>query len=228
MVDQFIGGRVGAEGVTIDVNRAMVLVQDRVIEGPIVVGPLQSIVGVGDLVAEGFPRFQVKHPYGELFRTVEIHAVGDQQMVGAVFETRHLGVVAALGQQVHVQEDFFRTFVASCAATVDGVLATLLIADIVIKVAFLLGNGVIVLLDASADFIVDRFLQGCQRGEERLRVFVLGTQVLHRLGVVLIPEPVPWVDAGVTMHRIGVGAPGGGGRDGELAGSGHFMAPLGS
>jgi hypothetical protein len=41
-----------------------------------------------------------------------------------------------------------------------------------------------------------------------------------------MPEPVPWVDARVTMDRIGVGTPRREGRVRQPAAGGHFITPV--
>ena len=212
----------------IDVDRPVVLVENRVVDGPVVVGPLQAVVGIGNLVGQGLARFQVQHPDGELLGPVEVHAVCCQAMVGAVFKIRDPSVIAALGKQVDVQQDFFRPVGAANAAAVDGVLAAFFEADVVVEVAFFFGNGVVVFLDAPTDLLVDPFLQGCQRGQERLGVFILGAQVIHGLWVFLIPKPMPGVDAGVAMDGIGVSAPGRGRRVGQTVAGGHVVAPVGA
>ena len=98
VIDQFIVGRVIPQGVPVDAHRAVVLVQHRVIERVRRrrIAPLQTVVGIRDGVGQGLAGFQVQNQDGELFGAVEIHAVGDQSVVRAVFKRPYAGVVVAL------------------------------------------------------------------------------------------------------------------------------------
>ena len=99
-----------AQRVAIDLVRTLGRVERGVEERPVVVGPFERVVRVGDLIRQQSARFEIHHADGVHLVAFEIDRIGQQPVVGAHREVADAKVFLAFAQDISVQQNFLRRF----------------------------------------------------------------------------------------------------------------------
>ena len=198
--DQLVVSDAGADDVPPHLVGPHGVVGPGVEEGLVVAPPRGAVIGVGDDVDEVGARGQRPHLHLVLLRTVRIGGVQEEGVVGAHVEGADGEVLVAGGEHVLVEKHLLGFGVRSASpAAVDRVLEALHRPRVVPVVAAPHRDRQVGLLDSSHDFVEQRFPQGLGRCHDGAGVGVLGLEIGDDVGIVAVPQPVPVVDAPVSV-----------------------------
>src|SRR5579871_5414960 len=115
-VDEEIVRLLGAEAMTPDLQRAVVLIELYIEEGAGVAVPHHAAIGLLDEVVEILPGCPITNPNGEIFRTLGVSAPGLKPMIGRMPRAAELEIFMRGSELIAVKDDLGVAAVARSAS----------------------------------------------------------------------------------------------------------------
>ena len=107
----------------------------------------------------------------------------------------------ALGQHIAVEKDFLLGLQTMFLATKDGVFLPFFEARVMVIIPNLDRHRVVILLNASCDFLKQLFLKRFRMFQTSIGILVLGFKISDNFRIFTLVEPVVVVDTGMTVYR---------------------------
>ena len=172
LIDQHVVRLPGAEAMTPDLHRAVIVVELDVEEALAVGAPHHRAVGLLDEVVEVFAACPVAHPDRKIFRALDVGAPGLEPVIRRMPRAAELEIFLFFRERVAVEHDLDFAAVARHAAE-HFMLAALAEFPQIGKGAIRRRHAGIVLLDPPAHFRDQLLLQArrCGRAGSRCRRF---------------------------------------------------------
>ena len=213
-IDQNIVALLCPEAVQPDLHRAVVVIEFDIEERRRIDAPHHRAVGFLDEIVEIFPGRPVSHADCKILRTLDVGTPGFKPVVGRMPGAAEPEVVVLGGEFVAVEDDFGLAAVAR-AAPEQFVLAAFAEFSHVGESAVRRGHAGIILLDAPAHLLDQRFLQGGGVAKQAFRIVVLRLQIFADVRVqdggvaqhilpVFVLQPGVIVDDGDAVGRKGI------------------------
>jgi len=177
------------------------IVDDRVENGFIVVGPDGVSGGHRDFLGIGFPGLEVLEAELVLTPGERVHAVRQDLVVGADGRPADLEIARSGGHFIAVQEDLLPALKRLGLAAEKRVIPARLETGVVPVAVFKIRDGHVRRLDPPVHLGDQLLLERLGRLQDRLGVGVLGLEVLHDLGIGPLVQPVVLVHPGLAVDR---------------------------
>ncbi len=214
-IHQRIPVRVGAQPVAKDPirNERVGLLFD-IKQRAAVIGPDHVAGGIGDALGQECPIVEIPDPQGPFPAGDRILGEGQVAAVRTDGDARHVEKAVPRCEIVDVQHDFLDRVGVVPATHVDRMLQLAPLPGPVPVVALQIGHAVVILFDATAQFLEQHLLGIVARRQMMGCVFRLGPQIGQHLGVLplVIAQPVIVVNPFHAVLNEALGATGGLGR----------------
>ena len=115
----------------------------------------------------------------------------------------------AFSQHITIKQNLLRCLETLILATEYGVLLPLLVTRIVVIVTDLDGHRVVILLNASLDFLKKLFLKRFRMFQTSFCILVFCLKIGQHLRIFALVEPIVVINTGMAVHRHLMGMDGG-------------------
>ena len=207
LVHDRVGGRVAPQSVAVETPRASRLVQCRVEEGAVVLGPFDAVGRIVDPLGEQLAGRQILHEERVGLGTGRIGGVGQEPVIRTQRQRAQPEIVVPLGEEILVERDLLSGLERAMAAAEDRVLPTLLGSGVVVPPVDSLRHRQVGLLNSADHLAIQALLESLGVPHHRGGIRVLCFEVAEDGRILAVAKPVVLVDPGIAVDREAVRPP---------------------
>ena len=165
----------------------------------VVAGPDHVARSVRNVFFVGFSCFKILDVNRVNPSAHRVDAVGNQTVVFAETDFAYLKECESISEFVAVEHDFFGIFQRVFLAAENRVFLAFFVSRVMIVVPDFHRHGIVILLDASRDFVKKLFLKRFGVLQAFFGIAVFCFKIFYDFGIFPFVEPIVIVDAGVSV-----------------------------